>query len=159
MRLPRRRNWKISGASIRFEKVSLSYAGQQVLREVSFSVESGQTVALVGPSGAGKTSLVNLLLRFWEPQAGGILIDDQDIASVKLASLRQNLALVSQESVLFDDTVAANIGFGNPEAGEAEISRQPRQQQQMVLSPSCRAAIRRRAARPASCSPVGSASA
>ncbi len=112
---------KISGASIRFEKVSLSYAGQQVLREVSFSVESGQTVALVGPSGAGKTSLVNLLLRFWEPQAGGILIDDQDIASVKLASLRQNLALVSQESVLFDDTVAANIGFGNPEAGEAEI--------------------------------------
>jgi len=112
---------KISGASIRFEKVSLSYAGQTVLREVSFSVESGQTVALVGPSGAGKTSLVNLLLRFWEPQAGRILIDDQDIASVKLASLRQNLALVSQESVLFDDTVAANIGFGNPEAGEAEI--------------------------------------
>jgi len=101
--------------------VSLSYAGQTVLREVSFSVESGQTVALVGPSGAGKTSLVNLLLRFWEPQAGRILIDDQDIASVKLASLRQNLALVSQESVLFDDTVAANIGFGNPEAGEAEI--------------------------------------
>ena len=112
---------KISGASIRFEKVSLSYAGQPVLRQVSFSVESGQTVALVGPSGAGKTSLVNLLLRFWEPQAGRILIDDQDIASVKLASLRQNLALVSQESVLFDDTVAANIGFGNPEAGEAEI--------------------------------------
>ena len=111
----------ISGASIRFEKVSLSYADQPVLQEVSFSIKAGQTVALVGPSGAGKTSLVNLLLRFWEPQSGRILIDDQDIASVTLASLRQNMALVSQESVLFDDTVAANIGFGNPAADEIDI--------------------------------------
>ena len=111
----------IKGGSIRFEKVSLSYADQPVLKQISFTVEAGETVALVGPSGAGKTSLVNLLLRFWQPQSGRILIDDQDIASVTLASLRQNMALVSQESVLFDDTIAANIGFGNPAAGEADI--------------------------------------
>ncbi|MGH8699288.1 MAG: ABC transporter ATP-binding protein, partial [Burkholderiales bacterium] len=73
---------------------------------------AGETVALVGASGSGKTTLVNLLPRFYEPTAGRILIDGADAAQVRLASLRENIALVSQDIVLFNDSVAANIGYG-----------------------------------------------
>jgi subfamily B ATP-binding cassette protein MsbA len=94
--------------------VSLVYPGasQPALQDVSLRIAAGETVALVGSSGSGKTTLVNLLPRFYEPSAGRILIDGTDITQVRLASLRENVALVSQDIVLFNDTVAANIGYG-----------------------------------------------
>jgi subfamily B ATP-binding cassette protein MsbA len=99
---------------VEFQRVSFVYPGasQPALREVSLRVGTGETVALVGASGSGKTTLVNLLPRFYEPTAGRILIDGIDTTEVKLASLRENIALVSQDIVLFNDTVAANIGYG-----------------------------------------------
>ena len=99
---------------VEYQRVSLVYPGasQPALHEVSLRVAAGETVALVGASGSGKTTLVNLLPRFYEPTAGRILIDGIDTGQVKLAGLRENIALVSQEIVLFNDTVAANIGYG-----------------------------------------------
>jgi subfamily B ATP-binding cassette protein MsbA len=99
---------------VEYQRVSFVYPGaaQPALHEVSLRVAAGETVALVGASGSGKTTLVNLLPRFYEPTAGRILIDGMDVAQIKLASLRENIALVSQEIVLFNDTVAANIGYG-----------------------------------------------
>jgi subfamily B ATP-binding cassette protein MsbA len=99
---------------VEYQRVSLVYPGtsQPALHEVSLRVPAGETVALVGASGSGKTTLVNLLPRFYEPTAGRILIDGIDTGQIKLASLRENIALVSQEIVLFNDTVAANIGYG-----------------------------------------------
>jgi subfamily B ATP-binding cassette protein MsbA len=99
---------------IRFEQVSFSYpdTDRLALNDVSFNVLAGQTVALVGASGGGKTTISTLIPRFYSPTGGRILIDDVDIQEVTLASLRQNIALVSQDIVLFNDTVAANIAFG-----------------------------------------------
>jgi subfamily B ATP-binding cassette protein MsbA len=99
---------------VEYQRVSFAYPGatQPALHEVSLRVPAGETVALVGASGSGKTTLVNLLPRFYEPTAGRIMIDGVDAAQIRLASLRENIALVSQEIVLFNDTVAANIGYG-----------------------------------------------
>lgn len=99
---------------ILFEQVSFSYpdSDRLALNDVSFNVLAGQTVALVGASGGGKTTISTLIPRFYSPTGGRILIDDVDIQEVTLASLRQNIALVSQDIVLFNDTVAANIAFG-----------------------------------------------
>jgi subfamily B ATP-binding cassette protein MsbA len=99
---------------VEYQRVSLVYPGasQPALQDVSLRIAAGETVALVGSSGSGKTTLVNLLPRFYEPSAGRILIDGTDITQVRLASLRENVALVSQDIVLFNDTVAANIGYG-----------------------------------------------
>jgi subfamily B ATP-binding cassette protein MsbA len=99
---------------VEYQRVSFAYPGaaQAALHEVSLRVPAGETVALVGASGSGKTTLVNLLPRFYEPTAGRILIDGADTGQIRLASLRENIALVSQEIVLFNDTVAANIGYG-----------------------------------------------
>ncbi len=99
---------------VEYQRVSFVYPGasQPALHEVSLRVPAGETVALVGASGSGKTTLVNLLPRFYEPTAGRILIDGIDTAQIRLASLRENIALVSQDIVLFNDTVAANIGYG-----------------------------------------------
>jgi subfamily B ATP-binding cassette protein MsbA len=95
-----------------------------VLRGVSLQAAAGQRVALVGRSGSGKTSLVNLLPRFYEPQAGSILIDGIDIRELTLASLRAQISLVSQQVVLFNDTVGANIAYGRRGAvSEADIVR------------------------------------
>ena len=97
-----------------FEKVSFSYCGSErvALDGVSFAVAPGEMVALVGASGSGKTTLANLVPRFDEPTSGRILLDDIDIATIRLADLRANVALVSQDVVLFNDTVAANIAYG-----------------------------------------------
>ncbi len=97
-----------------FERVSFGYAGaaQPALREVSLHVQPGETIALVGASGAGKTTLVNLLPRFIETTAGEIRLDGVPLSELTRASLRAQLALVSQDVVLFDDTIAANIAFG-----------------------------------------------
>ena len=99
---------------LRFDRISLRYAGseREALRDVSMSVRPGETVALVGSSGSGKTSLVNLIPRFYEPTAGRLFIDGHDITTLTLASLRAQIALVSQDVLLFDDTIAANIAYG-----------------------------------------------
>ena len=104
-----------------FERVSFGYPGasQPALRELSLSVRAGETIALVGPSGAGKTTLVNLLPRFIEPTGGRILLDGAPLAELTRASLREQLALVSQDVVLFDDSIAANIAFGSTRGASA----------------------------------------
>jgi ATP-binding cassette, subfamily B, bacterial MsbA len=103
-----------AGGYLRFDRISLRYAGseREALRDVSMSVRPGETVALVGSSGSGKTSLVNLIPRFYEPTAGRLFIDGHDITTLTLASLRAQIALVSQDVLLFDDTIAANIAYG-----------------------------------------------
>jgi subfamily B ATP-binding cassette protein MsbA len=99
---------------LRFERISLRYPGgdRNALSEVSLTIAPGESVALVGPSGGGKTSLVNLVPRFYEPTAGRILLDGHDINALSLANLRSQIALVSQDVILFNDTVAANIAYG-----------------------------------------------
>jgi ATP-binding cassette, subfamily B, bacterial MsbA len=99
---------------IRFDNVSLSYPGTQTnaLNQVSFHIKPGQMVALVGASGGGKTSIANLLQRFHEPTSGQIYFDSVPIAQVTLSSLRSHIAVVSQETMLFNDSIGANIGFG-----------------------------------------------
>jgi len=107
---------------IAFEQVSFAYReGDPVLREVSLSVARGEVVAIVGPSGAGKTTLVDLLGRFFEVDSGRITIDGVDIRDVRVADLRALMGVVSQETVLFHDSVRANIAYGRPEASQAEI--------------------------------------
>ena len=104
---------------IEFQDVSFSYEdghGRNTLRGVSFTVRAGQMVAIVGRSGAGKTTLVNLLPRFYDVTGGAILIDGRDLRDVTLASLRAQIGMVTQETVLFDDTIAANIAYGTPGA-------------------------------------------
>src|ERR1035437_2652915 len=107
---------------VQFENVSFNYGeGQPVLRNVSLSVEAGETIALVGPTGAGKSTLVSLVPRFFDPTEGRILIDGQDLRDVRLASLRSQVALVLQEPLLFPLTVAENIAYGRPDASRTEI--------------------------------------
>ncbi|MDA1151751.1 MAG: ABC transporter transmembrane domain-containing protein [Proteobacteria bacterium] len=106
-----------------FDNVGFTYSegSSSALDGISFTAKAGQTIALVGPSGAGKTTVINLLPRFFEASSGVIKIDGQPICDVQIASLRRAVALVSQESVLFDDTVAANIGFGRVGASRKDI--------------------------------------
>ena len=104
-----------------FKKVSFAYQDAAILEDVSFTVAPGQTVAIVGPSGSGKSTIINLLPRFYEPSAGQITIDGNSISELSLSDLRGHIALVSQESVLFDDTVAANIAFGRQGATDEDI--------------------------------------
>ncbi|MCM2344779.1 MAG: ABC transporter transmembrane domain-containing protein [Alphaproteobacteria bacterium] len=107
---------------IRFEAVSFQYAnGEAALHDVSISLPAGQVTALVGPSGAGKTTIMNLIPRFYEVTQGRILIDGIDIRDLSLASLRQNIAFVSQDITIFDDSVRANIGYGRAGASAEDI--------------------------------------
>jgi len=108
--------------TIAFRDVAFSYEeSDATLRDVTFSVRAGQVLAIVGRSGAGKTTLVNLLPRFYDVTAGSILIDDRDIRDVSLASLRAQIGIVTQETVLFDDTIAANIAYARPDASREAI--------------------------------------
>ena len=106
---------------IAFDRVSFQYDGQPVLRGVSLAIRHGEIVALVGPSGGGKTTLANLLPRFYDPTAGRVTIDGVDIRHVTLSSLRGQIGIVTQDTVLFNDTVRANLSVGNPAASLMEI--------------------------------------
>ena len=113
---------RVTLGAIRFDRVSFSYREDQpVLRDISFTVEGGQTVALVGASGAGKSTLVKLLFRFYDPTSGAIHIDNQSIEGVTLASLRQSIAIVPQDCVLFNDSLRENIRYGRPSATDTEV--------------------------------------
>lgn len=115
------------GASIRFEDAGFSYhEDAPALSRVTFDVKPGETIALVGPSGAGKSTIFSLLLRFYDVEAGRIDIAGHDIRNVTLSSLRDAMALVTQEPFLFDDTVRANIAAGKPGADDAAIERAAR---------------------------------
>lgn len=108
---------------VAFEDVTFRYfsSGEPVLAEVSFVAEPGQTVALLGATGSGKTTIINLLPRFYDPSQGRITIDGYDLREVTLESLRSQIGIVLQETTLFTGTIRENIAFGRPEASEAEI--------------------------------------
>lgn len=106
---------------IRFKKVSFRYGAMPVIMDIDFDIKPGETVALVGPSGGGKTTLLNLIPRLYDPSAGVIELDGVDLRKLDLDALRNNTALVSQDSILFDDTIAVNIGFGRLDAAQTEI--------------------------------------
>ena len=113
-----------SRGEVRLESVTFQYPGTErpALRNVSLHVAAGETVALVGQSGSGKTTLANLIPRFYHPGAGRILVDGHDIEDIRLASLRANVGLVSQDVTLFNDTIAANIAYGaRADASDEEI--------------------------------------
>lgn len=107
---------------VRFKNVSFGYtANQRVLNQVNLLAKPGQTIALVGATGAGKSTIINLILRFYDVTSGAVLIDGIDVRSVTQASLRRQIGIVLQDTVLFSGTVAENIAFGRPTATQAEI--------------------------------------
>jgi ATP-binding cassette subfamily B protein len=109
--------------SITFNDVSFAYpeSGKLVLRRLSFRADPGQMVAIVGPSGSGKSTIAKLLLRFYDPDAGRVLLDGVDIRDLSLRALRHNITLLQQENLLFSGTIADNIGYGKRGATPAEI--------------------------------------
>jgi len=110
---PGARRIEIFRESIRYDQVSFSYnSGEEVLKEISFGVRIGEVVAIVGPSGGGKSTLLDLLPRFYDPQEGSISIDNTDIRSLTLESLRHLMGIVTQETLLFNDTIRSNIAYG-----------------------------------------------
>ena len=107
---------------LRFENVSFSYARpHNVLRNVAFEIEPGQVLALLGPTGSGKSSIINMIPRFYDPTEGRILLDGHDIRGATLHSLRSQVGIVLQESTLFATTIRENIAFGRPESTDEEI--------------------------------------
>ena len=113
---------KIAKGDVEFHNVHFAYdVKRPILKGISFTVPAGKTVALVGPSGAGKSTISRLLFRFYEPQAGRITIDGQDIRDVTQRSLRDHIGMVPQDTVLFNDTIGYNIRYGRWDASEAEI--------------------------------------
>jgi ATP-binding cassette subfamily B protein len=107
---------------IRFEKVSFGYTPERpILRDVSLTIRPGERVAIVGPSGSGKTTLTALLQRFYDPDRGRVLLDGNNVKETRQKSLRRQIGVVLQESLLFDDTIAANIAYGRPDASDEQI--------------------------------------
>ncbi len=114
---------RLHGA-VEFRNVTFGYdAGEPVLKEISFKADPGETVAIVGPTGAGKTTLTSLLARFYEPQSGTIVIDGRGIEEFTLRSLRENIAIVLQPPMVLSDTIRANIALGKPSATNEEVAR------------------------------------
>jgi ATP-binding cassette subfamily C protein CydCD len=114
---------RAGAAALALDEVSFAYPGQNrcALAGVSFEIPAGRTVALVGPSGAGKTTTAQLLMRFWDPDAGSIRLDGADLRDYRLDDLRRRIALVAQDTYLFNDTLRNNILLARPEASEAEL--------------------------------------
>ncbi len=112
---------------VEFDHVHFGYGDEPVLHDFCLTVEPGQAIALVGPSGAGKSTVAALLARFYDPQQGGIRIDGVDLRQITLACLKDNLALVDQETFLFNDTIGNNIRYGRREASQAEVEEAARQ--------------------------------
>jgi subfamily B ATP-binding cassette protein MsbA len=108
-------------STIRFDHVAFTYGEAAALKDIDFEVRRGETVALVGPSGGGKTTILNLIPRFYDVTGGRVLIDGQDIREVTQRSVRDRIALVTQEPFLFDDTIRANIAYARPGATDDEI--------------------------------------
>jgi len=109
-------------SSVRYDHVWFFYEpNQPILSDVTFEVKRGEVLAIVGPSGSGKTTLMNLLLRFYDPQRGSIRINDTDLRQIQVKSLRERIGVVSQETVLFNATVAENIAYGTPRTARDEI--------------------------------------
>jgi len=118
-------NLKIKRANIEFRDVSFTYptTKEDAIKNVNFLVDGGSTAALVGHSGAGKSTIINLLPRFYDPGRGKIYIDGQNIRDITLSSLRKNISLVSQDIILFDDTVRANVAYAKLDASEEQIKK------------------------------------
>ena len=113
---------EIKEASIRFENVSFDYdARRTIIKDISFDVPNGKKVALVGPTGAGKSTISRLLFRFYDPKQGDVYINNQNIKDISQQSLRKHIGVVPQDTVLFNDTIYYNISYGNPNANEEEI--------------------------------------
>ena len=115
----------LKNSEIKFNEVGFKYetTHEKAIKNISFNIKGSSIAAFVGHSGAGKSTIINLLPRFYEPQEGSIEIDNQNIKNVSLASLRKNLSLVSQDVILFDDTIKNNIAYAKPNASEEEIIR------------------------------------
>ena len=106
------KNIKLNG-NIKFNNVNFSYTEQKVLNNINLSIESGKKAAFVGLSGSGKSTLINLLLRFYDNYNGEISIDQKDIKSLSLFDLRENISLITQETLLFNESILNNIRYGN----------------------------------------------
>ena len=116
------KEFQITNAGVKLKNLSFKYSdGTQALKNINATINGGTKVALVGPSGGGKSTFINLIPRFYDPQEGCVEIDSQNIKDVTIQSLRRHIAMVSQDVVLFDDTVKANIAYGNIEASDKEI--------------------------------------
>lgn len=107
--------------SIRFNHVNFSYGERKVLSDINLTIKKGQTVALVGPSGGGKSTLIDLIPRFHDPKEGEIYIDNVNLKDLAVDSVRQQMGTVNQESILFNDTIFNNIAFAKPDASEEEV--------------------------------------
>ena len=114
---------KVNNCNIKFENVCFHYSNteKKAVTNINLEVKGGSMTALVGPSGAGKSTIMNLIPRFYESQSGKILIDGQNIHKITLESLRKNISLVSQDVILFDDTIKGNVSYANSNASEEEI--------------------------------------
>ncbi len=117
-----KRDTGISG-KIQFKNVTFSYEGERVIRHVNFTANPGDTIAIVGPTGSGKSTIINLLYRFYDPTKGAIYIDDINLKNIELATIRKNVASAMQDVFLFSDTIRNNIAFGTPNATEQDIIR------------------------------------
>jgi ATP-binding cassette, subfamily B, bacterial MsbA len=111
---------------IRYERVDFSYGDRPVLHGLDLDLAKGEVVALVGPSGGGKTTIANLLPRFWDPVSGRIAIDGKDIRELTLQSLREHISVVSQETVLFNETIRANIAYGRADVRQEDVEHAAR---------------------------------
>jgi len=123
--IPSAPNLNINKGNIEFKGVSFAYpkTKEQAVKNVNISINGGTTAALVGHSGAGKSTIINLIPRFYDPKNGEVCIDNQNITGVSLSSLRKNISLVSQDIILFDDTVRSNIAYANLNASDEEIKK------------------------------------
>jgi subfamily B ATP-binding cassette protein MsbA len=117
---------RAAGAEIQFDNVSFAYKETMVLRDIQLTVKPGRMIALVGQSGSGKTTLTNLLLRFYDPSAGAVRIGGVDLRQAAIRDLRSQVAIVTQETILFNDTIRNNIAYGRPGATAAEVEEAAR---------------------------------